>query len=131
MKNSRINCFNTLNQNSQTIQHIFDKIIYTKNTKELVIVLFLYKHYNLKKNGSLIFKILENYITRTATTYKSDIILYRFFKDTYIKYFNIEYTNNNIYEHIYTDTPTKIFQYFQIYLNIFQKIILIFINLIV
>ena len=55
VKNSRINCFNTLNQNSQTIQHIFDKIIYTKNTKELVIVLFLYKHYNLKKNGSLIF----------------------------------------------------------------------------
>lgn len=121
VKNSRINCFNTLNQNSQTIQHIFDKIIHTKNTKELVIVLFLYKHYNLKKNGSLIFKILENYITRTATTYKSDIILYRFFKDTYVKYFNIEYTNNNIYEHIYTDTPTKDFTVFSNILEYIPK----------
>ena len=121
VKNSRINCFNTLNQNSQTIKRIFDKIIQTKNAKELVIVLFLYKHYDLNKNGTLIFQILENYITRTGTTYKSDNILYRFFKDTYIKYYNNEYINNNIIEQIITDTPIKDFSVFSNILEYISK----------
>ena len=111
--NSRIDCFNALNQNSQTIQTIFDMIIQTHNTKELVIVLFLYKHYNLRKNGDLIFKIIQNYITKTNITFKSDIILYRFFKDTYIKYYNNDYIAYNLSEHIITDTPLKDFSDFE------------------
>ena len=110
--NGRINCFNSLHQNSQTIQMIFDKITQTRNTKELIIILFLYKHHNLRKNGDLIFKILKNYITQTNTSYKFDNILYRFFRDTYIKYYNNEYIISNLTEQMITDTPLKDFSVF-------------------